>query len=479
MPAYDGSMPRRGRPPHPDVLTPREWDVLAVLREGASNEDIAERLEISLATAKFHVSEIISKLGVRNRIEAARWQPGGERRMGVLPALSALLRPSTIALAGGVTVVGAAVGLVVLLTWGVIAQRGDSVDADSPVPPAVTRHLSVLEFDVDAGTVARLDFGRDLAFVQWVEDREVVVGYDGELHAYVALHTNGALIRTVFEQPDDGTLDAWLAPQRDGRRVMVYWEGRDAFSSLDVITGEWENFTQVNGVSTGPQFSPDGSKMAYNNRQESTSAATTIPAFGYSLIEREGLVFAQIPFGEDVDLGLLPDAWSPDSRYVLAAESELAGFCGVDCREFGRRTYRVYDLSLTNSFIWERTLDRLTGLQWAGPERLYAYQPEITTEGGEVRTATAEFIDVRTGEVSAVVPTLGCCVLSFSPDGRYAITRSGDGPASEHRCALVEVRSGDEIAALPATPADDGTGFCSAVSWTADGSAALVSVGGH
>ena len=36
-------MRRRGRPPYPDILTPREWEVLALLRQGLSNEEIAQR----------------------------------------------------------------------------------------------------------------------------------------------------------------------------------------------------------------------------------------------------------------------------------------------------------------------------------------------------------------------------------------------------------------------------------------------------
>jgi len=51
-------------------LTPREREVLALLVEGLSNPEIAERLTVSYSTARAHVSNILCKLGVSNRAEA-------------------------------------------------------------------------------------------------------------------------------------------------------------------------------------------------------------------------------------------------------------------------------------------------------------------------------------------------------------------------------------------------------------------------
>jgi len=51
-------------------LTEREREVLSLMVQGSSNQQIAERLIVSLSTAKFHVSSILSKLGAASRTEA-------------------------------------------------------------------------------------------------------------------------------------------------------------------------------------------------------------------------------------------------------------------------------------------------------------------------------------------------------------------------------------------------------------------------
>jgi DNA-binding CsgD family transcriptional regulator len=80
------------QPNDPDALTPRERQVLDLVKRRYSNRDIAAELGISLSGAKYHVSEIISKLGVATREEAAAWRPERERRWMFVPtSLSARL----------------------------------------------------------------------------------------------------------------------------------------------------------------------------------------------------------------------------------------------------------------------------------------------------------------------------------------------------------------------------------------------------
>jgi NarL family two-component system response regulator LiaR len=54
-----------------DQLTERETDVLRLLAQGQSNQEIARNLNISMTTVRSHVSNILMKLGVSNRTQAA------------------------------------------------------------------------------------------------------------------------------------------------------------------------------------------------------------------------------------------------------------------------------------------------------------------------------------------------------------------------------------------------------------------------
>ena len=141
----------RGRPRHPELLTPRQQEVLDLLREGLSNRQIAQRLGISIGGAAFHVGEILSRLQVRTREEAVRVaQKHRPKRLwgfgGLLGAIGKA-SPGTLLKLGSAAAIAGGIGSLALLAVGVFIsdQRKedqayvDCVTGDAAVNPTGVR----------------------------------------------------------------------------------------------------------------------------------------------------------------------------------------------------------------------------------------------------------------------------------------------------------------------------------------------------
>jgi len=72
----------------PFNLSPREYEVLAIIAEGRTNREIAERLFISERTVAVHVRNILAKLGVSGRVEAT----SVAIRLGLVPGVAPAAR---------------------------------------------------------------------------------------------------------------------------------------------------------------------------------------------------------------------------------------------------------------------------------------------------------------------------------------------------------------------------------------------------
>ena len=134
---------RRGRPRHPDVLTPAEWRVLDALRDGGTNADIAARLGLSADTVKYHISNMLAKLELRDRRALASWRP--EERRGRLGALSfvpavvwSVARPIAWVGAGTAAVAGVVVGVVAVVALVAVVLVTAGGDSDPPLAVAPT-----------------------------------------------------------------------------------------------------------------------------------------------------------------------------------------------------------------------------------------------------------------------------------------------------------------------------------------------------
>ncbi len=93
----------RGRPRHPDVLTPAEWRVVDAVRHGMTNREIAARRGTSVDAVKYHVANALMKLGLSSRAELRGWRgvpvtspaTKGEPTMVQLGPIGQISRPVT------------------------------------------------------------------------------------------------------------------------------------------------------------------------------------------------------------------------------------------------------------------------------------------------------------------------------------------------------------------------------------------------
>ena len=231
--------------------------MLALLREGLTNPQIAERLDFTLDGAKYHVSEILGKLGVASRDEAARWEPS-ERpwwATGAAPMAWLWRRASVSWLGTGAAGIMAVIFLagIGLLVWGLVRTDGDAADATAAPPTTLVfmrgedlwiapldgasdpRAITSGSFRAKyAGYALRPDGGIDLYYIsQLQENQEFIV--EVEFGVY-RVGLEGGEPEELFRFSTDNAhlADARVAP--DGLRIV--YADVDTLVLRDLASGQ-------------------------------------------------------------------------------------------------------------------------------------------------------------------------------------------------------------------------------------------------
>ena len=186
---------RRGRPPHPDVLTPAEWGVLADVRRGLTNAEIGEHLGISVNTVRFHVSNMLAKLEVSDRHALAIWD--GE------PAVSPRTRGHLGF--GQLAAVSSALAMTAGLAWVGFGRSPASEGTPVPQEPVATA----------TPVAVSTPLGRDIPFVangrQWA--RSVAAhGSTGLDSPYTTVQADGTIVFAANVGTYQSTADAGGGP---------------------------------------------------------------------------------------------------------------------------------------------------------------------------------------------------------------------------------------------------------------------------
>jgi len=205
----------------PDI-TPRQREVAGYIAQGLTNEEIATRLGITHDDAKYHVSELLSRLGLQRREEVAEWYRATPAPRSQLRGLLAipLLKPA-LGIGGAALI---ALLLVVTLTSNTIRGGGNPTHAE-----ALTGPLPEEGWDISLSP----DY-RDTDFIVVVQSTPYVTGLPdrGIARIHLVDPDSGLIAATVRVSARPNVFsNAGAAIRPDARELIVYQGG-------DGLTGD-------------------------------------------------------------------------------------------------------------------------------------------------------------------------------------------------------------------------------------------------
>lgn len=460
--------------------TPRQRQVLDFIARGYTNPQIAEMLNVSLDGAKWHVREILSKLGVDTREEAAEyWRAQNGLRVRLSRLFRGVATVGTLrwaGLAGGVVIgAGGMVALIATLSAMGDGRSGGAGPGDEPTAatatstqpasePTAGASPSAVATASPAGTaaspvaigtisteplpvVAAAPFPLRLSasIYTWPDhDRESTVVYDTLTGGY--RNFGPGMVGTFTP---DGTKMAWVAddevwlvelPDGDPRvlgpgsglllfttntTVAVSAGGPSRYTEYDLVTGT----SRTIEIPSRPVTAADGTELQYiaPGAVQGTWRYAAIPGNGGDAIEFEALSVTLTGSGEAV-LATSPQDGRTNVVLVDLATREVTPIAGA--------TSGIGSISIAANNRWIAWTDNYCG------DSSQAWGPRGTTK----------VFDRDTGAVLDLGETFW--LAGFTPDGRLGL---GDFGARQ----LVNLDNGEIEVTLPQNGTSD-------VAWSSD-----------
>lgn len=297
-----------------DDLTPTQLRVLDLISEGKTNFEIGQALGLTLDGAKYHVSELLNKLGVDSREEAAAWW---RSQQALARRLSGAMR-SSVAKWSAVAAVGAGTVAALFLVW-----QAAMDDEPEPIP------------EIQA------------AFIQ---------GFDpeGRMPQHIVVVDEQGNMRKIGPE-GHYILAAWSPDARHLFAVRFEADpGAAAFYHIFDAAGGPHQSWRDDATMMGFEWSPDGQRLA---------------------LLRDDRIEIRDLRGRKVAELLLPDrdrhstsgsglAWASDSRRVAGADGAILGVLSKD------GSGEILDLP--EDFVGDRVI--LVG--WAAPSTLQVTAPQ-------------------------------------------------------------------------------------------------------
>ena len=398
-------------------LTPRDWEVLDLVRRGLTDEQVASRLDVSPASVRYHKSQIASKLDESGlgepaattrplRGETAKQHPRRPRwRLTPIMLLAlAVVLPMTALYVWGVFFYDDGVDK------GILDIEWLQVDAPSPDPPEQLRgssppsseqepwRLYVLEGSGEPRMVFESD--KRLFATAWSADGQKIIAafYAPTSRTTVSgrMAISAGTGEVLWEQSvpassavrgvSGGERYALMDTRRSPSSTGVYVVEADGTSRQ--LSGSWE-------IDAPMAWSPDGSRLLVNRSDEGMGVSRSDGFEDYYVVtpyEDEALAVGRYS---------IPPVWSPDGR-------RLAGFDGIQLAIFDLEKRREIRVDVGGVSSLPQGPGVLTSL-WSADSRF------LNHAGAVVESASGKIL----------TPTEpGFTLSSVSPDGRWVAMAS-------------------------------------------------------